>query len=166
MQILSSRLTSSKIRFITCLPQVCDDDDHRGDGAVTHRSDVIRDKFMNVTGAMMPCSCRQTPKGIAPGAHLGDGNADLIMVRGTSRLNYLRYLVRVAFQRDSPFELPFVEVKRVREFRYPYVQLDLYRPYLRHLGPYQILINMCMWFCNLSDFVTIWSWYIGSYKIK
>ena len=64
------------------------------------------------------CSCRQTPRGIAPGAHLGDGNADLIMVRGTSRFNYLRYLVRVAFQRDSPFELPFVEVKRVREFRY------------------------------------------------
>ena len=35
-----------------------------------------------------------------------------------TRFNYLRYLIRVAFQRDNPFELPFVEVKRVREFRY------------------------------------------------
>ena len=38
-------------------------------------------------------------------------------MKSPARLNYLRYLVRVAFQRDNPFELPFVEVKRVREFR-------------------------------------------------
>lgn len=72
--------------------QICDDDeerdgdqaDDRGPADLVHR-DVIRAKFMNVTGAMMPCSCRQTPRGISPGAHLGDGNADLIMVHGTSR---------------------------------------------------------------------------------
>lgn len=105
--------------------EICDDDeerdgdqaDDRGPADLVHR-DVIRAKFMNVTGAMMPCSCRQTPRGISPGAHLGDGNADLIMVHGTSRFNYLRYLIRVAFQRDNPFELPFVEVKRVREFSF------------------------------------------------
>ena len=49
---------------------------------------------MNVTGAMMPCSCRQTPKGIAPGAHLADGNADLIMVRGASRYD-LQYVIEM-----------------------------------------------------------------------
>jgi ceramide kinase len=82
------------------------------------RRDCIKGKFMNVTGAMMTCSCHRTPKGISPGAHLGDGNADLILVKETSRLNYLRYLIRVGFQKDNPFELPFVEVKRVREFSF------------------------------------------------
>ena len=67
---------------VSYLRQICDEEDRIND---IHRSDVVRDKFMNVTGAMMPCSCRQTPRGIAPGAHLADGNADLIMVRGASR---------------------------------------------------------------------------------
>jgi ceramide kinase len=43
---------------------------------------------------------------------------DLILVRKTSRLNYFRYLYRTGYMNQSPFELPFVEIHRVKEFTY------------------------------------------------
>jgi ceramide kinase len=43
---------------------------------------------------------------------------DLILVRKTSRLNYFRYLYRTGYMNKSPFDLPFVDVYRVREFSF------------------------------------------------
>ena len=43
---------------------------------------------------------------------------DLIVVNKTSRLNYFRYLYRSAYLNSSPYELPFVEHVKVREFRF------------------------------------------------
>jgi ceramide kinase len=58
---------------------------------------------------------------VSPGTHLGDGNTDLILVRKTGRLNYFRYLYRTGYQRSNPFDLPFVEVHRVRQFSFSHV---------------------------------------------
>ena len=47
-------------------------------------------KFTVITSACTRCASRFTPKGLSPGAHLGDGLLDLIFVSKTSRLNYFR----------------------------------------------------------------------------
>ena len=43
---------------------------------------------------------------------------DLILVRKTSRLNYWRYLYRTGYMNKSPFDLPFVDIHRVKEFTF------------------------------------------------
>ena len=50
-------------------------------------------KFTVITSACTRCASRFTPKGLSPGAHLGDGLLDLIFVSKTSRLNYFRYIL-------------------------------------------------------------------------
>ena len=47
-------------------------------------------------------------------------NLDLIVVNQTSRLNYLRYLIRTNMPSSnfSPFQLPFVQIYRVKEFSF------------------------------------------------
>ena len=47
-------------------------------------------KFTVITSACTRCASRFTPKGLSPGAHLGDGLLDLVFVSKTSRLNYFR----------------------------------------------------------------------------
>lgn len=79
---------------------------------------VKEGKFSAITAACSKCASRFTPKGLSPGAHLGDGLLDLIFVSKTSRLNYFRYLFRSAYLRADPFDLPFVERIKVREFTY------------------------------------------------
>ena len=81
---------------------------------------TIEGKFISVTGAVTSCMSPKSPKGITPSAHLGDGNIDLIVVNKTSRLNYLRYLIRTNMPTPhfSPFQLPFVNVYRVKEFTF------------------------------------------------
>ncbi len=79
---------------------------------------ALKGKFSVITGACTKCASRFTPQGLSPGAHLGDGFADLILVSKTSRLNYFRYLYRSAYLRSSPFDLPFVERLKVREFSF------------------------------------------------
>lgn len=90
-----------------------------GAGAAVEKEMVsLEGRFLAVTSATMTCSCRHTRPGISPGAHTGDGSTDLILVKRTGHLNYLRYLVRVAFNRSSSFSLPFVEAVRVREWTF------------------------------------------------
>jgi diacylglycerol kinase family enzyme len=78
----------------------------------------ITGKFLAVSSATLTCSCKHSPAGLSPAAHTGDGATDLIIVHNTSRLNYLRYLFRTALQYSSPFKLPFVEARRVRQFTF------------------------------------------------
>ncbi len=75
-------------------------------------------KYSVVTLASTKCASRFTPKGLSPGAHLGDGLVDLILVSKTSRINYFRYLFRSAYLNSDPFQLPFVERIKVREFSF------------------------------------------------
>lgn len=66
----------------------------------------------------MSCRSPRSPNGVSAGAHLSDGNTDLIMVKATSRTNYVRYLLRTGYLRNNPFTLPYVEAHRVREFTF------------------------------------------------
>ncbi|XP_030621216.1 ceramide kinase-like [Chanos chanos] len=78
---------------------------------------VIRGKFLAINAANMSCACPRSPKGLSPAAHLADGTADLILVRKCSRFNFLRHLLRHA-NKDDQFDLTFVEVHRVKQFRF------------------------------------------------
>ena len=86
----------------------------------TDKIKTIEGEFMSITGAVMSCMSPKSPKGLTPSAHLGDGNLDLIIVNKTSRVNYLRYLIRTNMPSscNSPFQLPFVQVHRVKEFTF------------------------------------------------
>ncbi|XP_070709917.1 ceramide kinase [Pempheris klunzingeri] len=78
---------------------------------------VIRGKFIAINAANMSCACPRSPKGVSPSAHLADGTTDLILVRKCSRLDFLRHLVRHT-NKDDQFDHSFVEVHRVRKFRF------------------------------------------------
>ncbi|KAG7454409.1 hypothetical protein MATL_G00259410 [Megalops atlanticus] len=78
---------------------------------------VIRGKFLAINAASMSCACPRSPKGLSPSAHLADGTTDLILVRKCSRINFLRHLLRHT-SKDDQFDLDFVEVHRVRKFRF------------------------------------------------
>ncbi|XP_029378613.1 ceramide kinase-like [Echeneis naucrates] len=78
---------------------------------------TIRGKFLAINAASMSCACPRSPKGLSPAAHLADGTTDLILVRKCSRFNFLRHLLRHT-SKDDQFDLAFVEVHRVRRFRF------------------------------------------------
>uniref|UniRef100_A0A4W5NVS8 Ceramide kinase n=1 Tax=Hucho hucho TaxID=62062 RepID=A0A4W5NVS8_9TELE len=78
---------------------------------------VVRGKFLAINAASMSCACPRSPKGLSPAAHLADGTTDLILVRKCSRFNFLRHLLRHT-SKDDQFDMTFVEVHRVRRFRF------------------------------------------------
>ncbi|RMX53273.1 hypothetical protein pdam_00015268 [Pocillopora damicornis] len=75
----------------------------------------IKGRFISVIGANISCACAKSPEGLSPSAHLADGCLDLILVRHTSRLQYLRHMIRISSRADQ-FNFDFVEIHRVREF--------------------------------------------------
>ncbi|XP_054709891.1 ceramide kinase-like [Uloborus diversus] len=86
---------------------------------------TVRGRFIGVNAAIMSCACYMSSKGISPSQHLGNGYCDVILVSSCSRLNYLRYLLRTSYHHSNPFDLNFVQVYRVREFRFnPFVTDD------------------------------------------
>ncbi|XP_045928677.1 ceramide kinase [Micropterus dolomieu] len=78
---------------------------------------AIRGKFIAINAASMSCACPRSPKGLSPSAHLADGTTDLILVRKCSRLDFLKHLLRHTNKEDQ-FDHSFVEVHRVRKFRF------------------------------------------------
>ncbi|XP_059917638.1 ceramide kinase-like [Gadus macrocephalus] len=77
----------------------------------------VRGKFLAINAVSMSCACPRSPQGLSPAAHLADGTTDLILVRKASRLAFLRHLLRHT-SKDDQFDLGFVEVHRVRRFRF------------------------------------------------
>ncbi|XP_061770458.1 ceramide kinase isoform X1 [Nerophis ophidion] len=74
-------------------------------------------KFIAINVATMSCASPQSWKGLSPSAHLADGTADLILVRECSRLDFFKHLLRHTNKEDQ-FDHSFVEVHRVRKFRF------------------------------------------------
>uniref|UniRef100_A0A3B5B411 Ceramide kinase-like n=1 Tax=Stegastes partitus TaxID=144197 RepID=A0A3B5B411_9TELE len=78
---------------------------------------TIHGKFIAINAASMSCACPRSPKGLSPSAHLADGTTDLILVRKCSRLDFFKHLLRHT-NKDDQFDHSFVEVHRVRKFRF------------------------------------------------
>ncbi|KRF79115.1 ceramide kinase [Drosophila virilis] len=77
---------------------------------------IIRGNFFMICGANITCACARSPNGISRYSHLGDGCLDLILVRKTSLLNNVRFLLNTAGRAGDIRNLPFVEVYRTRKF--------------------------------------------------
>ncbi|XP_030624680.1 ceramide kinase [Chanos chanos] len=77
----------------------------------------VEGRFRCVSLTCMSSSCPRSPKGLSPSAHLADGTGDLILVRDTNPLGFLTYLHRHTTTQDQ-FDLPFVEVHRVKAVRF------------------------------------------------
>nr|XP_020472641.1 ceramide kinase-like [Monopterus albus] len=77
----------------------------------------VEGRFRCVSLTCMSCSCPRSPLGLSPSAHLADGTGDLILVWDTNPLDFLTYLHRQTSTQDQ-FDLPFVEVHRVKAVRF------------------------------------------------
>eukprot|EP01136_Pigoraptor_vietnamica_P045550 Opistho-1_new@23628 len=73
--------------------------------------------FVCVNAANISCRCDKSPFGMSRYAHLGNGYADLIMVRQCSRVDYLQHLIRLS-GKSTHHDMSFVEVVRVSEFKF------------------------------------------------
>ena len=61
----------------------------------------IKGRFISVIGANISCACAKSPEGLSPSAHLANGCLDLILVKHTSRLQYLRHMIRLSSKADQ-----------------------------------------------------------------
>ncbi|XP_057685360.1 ceramide kinase family protein [Corythoichthys intestinalis] len=77
----------------------------------------VEGRFRCVSLTSMSCSCPKSPLGLSPSAHLADGTGDLILVWDSNPLGFLKYLYRHTSSQDQ-FDLPFVEVHRVKAIRF------------------------------------------------
>uniref|UniRef100_A0A667ZWI0 Zgc:158263 n=2 Tax=Myripristis murdjan TaxID=586833 RepID=A0A667ZWI0_9TELE len=77
----------------------------------------VKGRFRCVSLTCMSSSCPKSPLGLSPSAHLADGTADLILVWDTHPLGFLKFLYRHITTQDQ-FDLPFVEVHRVKAIRF------------------------------------------------
>ncbi|XP_070695688.1 ceramide kinase isoform X2 [Pempheris klunzingeri] len=78
---------------------------------------TVEGKFRCVSLTCMSSSCPRSPEGLSPSAHLADGTGDLILVWDTHPLGFLKFLYRHTSTQDQ-FDLPFVEVHRVKAVRF------------------------------------------------
>ncbi|XP_076027949.1 ceramide kinase [Genypterus blacodes] len=77
----------------------------------------VEGRFRCVSLTCMSSSCPRSPLGLSPSAHLADGTGDLILVWDTHPLAFLKFLHRHTSTQDQ-FDLPFVEVHRVKAVRF------------------------------------------------
>lgn len=61
-----------------------------------HYIKTINGKFFMVNGANISCACPRSPNGFSKYCHLCDGYIDLILVRHTSFINNLRFLLAMS----------------------------------------------------------------------
>uniref|UniRef100_A0A3B5AZ73 Ceramide kinase-like n=1 Tax=Stegastes partitus TaxID=144197 RepID=A0A3B5AZ73_9TELE len=77
----------------------------------------VEGRFRCLSLTCMSSSCARSPQGLSPSAHLADGTGDLILVWDTHPLSFLKFLYRHTSTQDQ-FDLPFVEVHRVKAVRF------------------------------------------------
>lgn len=62
---------------------------------------TINGKFFMVNGANISCACVRSPNGFSKYCHLGDGYIDLVLVRHTSFINNIRFLLAMSSQNSN-----------------------------------------------------------------
>ncbi|XP_077304248.1 ceramide kinase-like protein isoform X2 [Lithobates pipiens] len=76
----------------------------------------IQGQLLNVSIMAIPCLCSMAPRGLAPNTRLNDGTMSLIVVRNTSRQEFVKHLKRYASLKNQ-FNFPFVETYLVKEVK-------------------------------------------------
>lgn len=70
--------------------------DTSNDSSEQHFVKTINGKFFMVNGVNISCACPRSPNGFSKYCHLCDGYVDLILVRHTTFLNNLRFLLAMS----------------------------------------------------------------------
>ncbi|XP_042311303.1 ceramide kinase-like protein isoform X2 [Sceloporus undulatus] len=76
----------------------------------------IQGHFLNVSIMAIPCLCSMAPRGLAPNTRLDDGSIALIVVRNTSRPEFVKHLKRYSSVKNQ-FSFPFIETYIVEEVK-------------------------------------------------
>lgn len=76
----------------------------------------IQGPLLNVSIMAIPCLCSMAPRGLAPNTRLNDGTMALIIVRNTSRPEFVKHLKRYP-TRKNQFDFPFVETHLAKEVK-------------------------------------------------
>uniref|UniRef100_A0A8C2W152 DAGKc domain-containing protein n=2 Tax=Chinchilla lanigera TaxID=34839 RepID=A0A8C2W152_CHILA len=80
---------------------------------------TVQGQFLNVSIMAIPCLCAVAPRGLAPNTRLNNGSMALIIVRNTSRPEFIKHLKRYASVKNQ-FNFPFIETYNVEEVKvYP-----------------------------------------------
>ncbi|XP_060083481.1 ceramide kinase-like protein [Ylistrum balloti] len=78
---------------------------------------TCKGSFLNVGLFCIPGNGEMAPEGLDKFCHLCDGSMNLIMVKNTSRKDFVRFLKRHSNSKNQ-FAMPFVERVRVKEVRF------------------------------------------------
>jgi len=78
---------------------------------------LLQGDFHAAACAVLSCRCDKAQAGLAKHAQLCDGLMDLFLVRECTRLQYLQYLLAIAWGKD-PLVFPFVEHHKVQAARF------------------------------------------------
>ncbi|XP_063115465.1 ceramide kinase-like protein isoform X2 [Cavia porcellus] len=82
----------------------------------TEQWQTVQGQFLNVSIMAIPCLCSVAPRGLAPNTRLNNGSMALIIVRNTSRSEFIKHLKRYASVKNQ-FNFPFVETYNVKEVK-------------------------------------------------
>ncbi|XP_059468955.1 ceramide kinase [Neocloeon triangulifer] len=101
---------------IHCHECSLNNDNNHGSNGAKDEWKTVSGKFFMVNCANLSCSCPRSPNGIAPFCHVGNGCADIVLVKHTNLFNNLRLLLRLTSSTKTLYDLPFVEALRAQEF--------------------------------------------------
>lgn len=71
---------------------------------------AIEGRFMSIVVTVTSCRNDQSAHGVIPHAHLGDGRIHLMLVRKTSRVGFLKFLLLLSKDGVRPGKLKYVEM--------------------------------------------------------
>ncbi|XP_043929648.1 ceramide kinase-like protein [Protopterus annectens] len=77
---------------------------------------TIQGHFLNVSIMSIPCLCSMAPRGLAPMTRLDNGSMELIVVKNTSRADFIKHLKRYNSLKNQ-FSFPFIETYTVQEIK-------------------------------------------------
>ncbi|XP_013417382.1 ceramide kinase isoform X1 [Lingula anatina] len=79
---------------------------------------TFQGRFISFQSITMPCRCDLSPNGVSPSQHLSNGYTDLIIAKECSQVDFLRHMWRVKSKTTDQFDFDFVEVHRVKAFKF------------------------------------------------
>ncbi|GAB1286480.1 Ceramide kinase-like [Apodemus speciosus] len=77
---------------------------------------TIQGQFLNISIMAIPCLCSVAPRGFAPDTRLNNGSMALIVVRNTTRPEFVKHLRRYSSVKNQ-FNFPFVETYTIGEVK-------------------------------------------------
>ncbi|XP_059116768.1 ceramide kinase-like protein [Peromyscus eremicus] len=107
---------------ISFLPAGCSQDEQERNTEQSPESDcsgqwqTIQGQFLNISVMAIPCLCSVAPRGFAPDTRLNNGSMALIVVRNTTRPEFVKHLKRYSSIKNQ-FNFPFVETYTIEEVK-------------------------------------------------